>query len=111
MDLVDELHGVQVVDTRVEANLVHDHDTSLLDLLLKLTDPRADIARRDHIRLALDRGLDDGNMVDVRNERDNEVVVRDSLLERSGVGHVERHASRVGEVSSEALSGGKRTAR
>ena len=96
--LVNGLDRVQVVDAGIQTNLVHDDDPRLLDLILELADPGADVARRDNVRLALDRGLDDVDVVDVRDERDDEVVVRDGLLERGGVGHVERYASRVGEV-------------
>lgn len=34
MDLVDCLHCVQVVDTRVKADLIHDDDASDLDTFL-----------------------------------------------------------------------------
>ena len=80
--LVDRLDRVKVVDTRVQAYLVHDDDARLLDLLLELADAGRDVARRDDVRLALDRGLDDVHVVDVRHERDDEVVLRDRLLER-----------------------------
>jgi hypothetical protein len=36
VDLVDGLDGVQVIDTRVETDLVHDGDTSLLGSGIKL---------------------------------------------------------------------------
>ena len=81
MYLVDGLDRIQVVHTGVKADLVHDNDARLLDLLLKLADRGADVARRHHVRLALDRGLDDVDVVDVRDKRDDEVVVRDLLLE------------------------------
>ena len=79
--LVDRLDRVQVVDAGVKADLVHDDDPRLLDLVLELADAGADVARRDNVRLALDRGLDDVDVVDVRDKRDDEVVVRDLLLE------------------------------
>lgn len=49
----------QVVDTGVNTNLVHDGDTGLLALLIKLQHGRADIASGDDVLLGADSGLDD----------------------------------------------------
>ena len=100
MDLVNELHGVQVVDTRVEANLVHDHDTGLLDLVLEFANARADVARSDNVGLTLDGSLDDRDVVDVRDERNDKVVLCNSLLQNCAVCHIERYSGGVGQIAS-----------
>ena len=82
MHLVYRLDRVQMVYARVEPNLVHDDDPRLLYLVLERADARGDVARRDDVSLALDRGLDHVHVVDVRHERDDDVAFRDRLLER-----------------------------
>ena len=84
-------------------------------LLLELAHRGADVACRDHVRLALDRGLDDVGVVDVRDEGDDKVVLRDLLLELGlfrGVlrTRVKRECSRVREVSSQRFGALQRTA-
>lgn len=111
MNLVDELHCVQMIDTGVETNLIHDHDSGLLDLIFKFTDAVANVARGYNVRLALDGGLDNGDMVDVRNKRNDKIVLCNSLLQGGAVGHVKGNSSCVGQVASQALSGRKRAAR
>ena len=112
--LVDRLDRVQVVDAGVKADLVHDDDPRLLDLVLELADPGADVARRDDVRLALDRGLDDVDVVDVRDKRDDEVVFGDGLLEsnllRGVLGAcVKGDRSGVAEIACEGLCTLERT--
>jgi hypothetical protein len=51
-----------VVDTGVNTNLVHDSDTGLLALLIKLQHGRADIASGDDVLLGADGGLDDDSV-------------------------------------------------
>lgn len=109
MHLVDRLDGVDVVDTRIEADLVHDDNACLLDLLFELADAGADVACRDDVRLTLDRCLDDIDVVSVRNERDDEVVLRDLLLKLGALlrllrASVQREGGRVGQVIRESLS-------
>lgn len=110
MDLINGLDGVEVVNTRVETNLVHDDDASLLGSSIKLTHRRADIAGGDNVGLALDGGFDDIGVVGVGDERDDKVVLGDGLLQRSGVSDVERDRSRVAEVRDELLRGFKSAA-
>lgn len=47
-----------MVNTGVQTNLVHDGDTGLLALLIKLHHGGADIAGRDNVLLGADGGLD-----------------------------------------------------
>jgi hypothetical protein len=60
------------------------------------------------MRLALDGGLDDGGVVGVRDEGDNEVVGGDGLLEGGGGLDVQRGGSGGREAFSELLRVGNR---
>ena len=102
-----------MIHSRIEPDLVHNDDPSLLDLVLERTDGGADIARRHDVRLPLNRGLDNVNVVDVRDERDDKVMLGDGALEGStllGVAGacVERDGSRVAEIANERFGTGKR---
>ncbi len=103
MNVVDGLDGVKVVKTRVETDLVHDGDTSLLDLALESTDSVRDVRGGDDVDLVLASGLDDSSMVDVRDERDDDVVALDDLRESSSVVDVDSSGSGVVETFDEAL--------
>lgn len=81
VNLADSLNGVQMVDTRVKANLVHDDDPSLLRLFVELPDSRRNVAGGHDIGLALDGGLDDSGVVGIGNERDDEIVGSNFALE------------------------------
>ena len=62
-----------MVDTRVQTNLVHDGDTSLLALLIQLHHGGGDVAGRDDVLLLADGRLDDGGVECVGDERDDNV--------------------------------------
>ena len=79
--LVHHLHGIEVVHAGVESDLIHDDDSCLLDLVLKLSDSGADVARCDDIRLPLDRRLDHVGVKGVRDQGDDQVVLGHSLLQ------------------------------
>lgn len=103
MNAIDEVEGVKVVDTGVKTNLVHDGDTSGLGLLVQLHHSWGDVGSGDDILLSLDSSLDDGSVVDIRDEGDGEVVTGDSGLEGAGIRDVEADGVGVGETSSELL--------
>jgi hypothetical protein len=71
MNLIDCLHGVQVVDTRVKTNFIHYNDASSFYSILQCPDCRGDIACRDDVCFAFYGGFNDMNMERVRNKRDN----------------------------------------
>lgn len=81
VDLLDGLDGVEVIDSGIETDLVHDNNTGVLDLLLKSFDSRRDVTGGDDVLLVTDSGLDDLDVVDVRDQRDDNIVLRDSLVE------------------------------
>lgn len=104
VDLLNGLYGVQVVDTRVKANLVHDNDTSILGSLVKLTYGWRDVASSDDVGLTLDSGLDNSSVVGIRDQRDDEVMGSDGGLESLGVVHIEGDGTGARKVGSESLS-------
>lgn len=83
MGIIDGLDSIQVVDSRVETDLVHYCDTSLDDFRLECLHGIRDIAGSDHVLLVSDSGFDDIGMVDVGDQRDDEVVLRHESIEGS----------------------------
>lgn len=110
VDLADGLDGVQVIDTRVKTNLVHNDNTSLLRLLIELSDSRGNVAGSHNVGLAFDGGLNDGGVVGVGDERDDEVVGGNFALEVSGGVNVKGDGARVRKAVDQALGGRERPA-
>jgi hypothetical protein len=81
MNLIDRLHCVQVVDTRVKAYLIHDYDACGSDTLFQSPNRRRDVTGRDNVFFGFDGGFDDRNMERVRDKRDNYINSSDGLLE------------------------------
>ena len=59
-----------MINPRVESDFIHDRDTSLCNLFLKLLHRWADITCRDYIDLFPDRRLDNEGMVGIWNQAD-----------------------------------------
>lgn len=74
---------------RVQSNLVHDNNSSLLNVLFQLLHRRRHVRRRDHVRLGPDRRLDHLRVESVRNQRDGHVGLLQSLVESSIIANVE----------------------
>ena len=110
MNLVDGLDSVQVVDTRVQADLVEDGDAGILGLLVESHHGLGDVGCGDNMLLDLDGGLDDDGVEGVGNEGDDQVVLGDLLLERIRVGDVERDGASVLETLGEGFGAGEGTA-
>lgn len=102
VDFIDHLHRVQMVcrdsvvsvhscrlrdgcfiltHSRIDANLVHDRDSSFLDFFLKLLHCRRDVAGRDNILLVADSALDDVYVECVGDETDDYVNLLYSFIE------------------------------
>lgn len=75
------------------ANLVHDGDTSVLGLLVKLQHSRRHVASGDDILLVSDGRLDDGGVKSVRDQADDQIVLSDGSIEGLFVVDVERDGS------------------
>ena len=101
VDVGDGLDGVQVVETGVEADLVHDRDAGSLDLGLQGADGVRHIRRRDDVDLVLACRADHSCMVRVRDERDDEVVRLDRGAEGLCVLHVDLHGACLRELGAE----------
>ena len=105
MDLLNGLDSIKVVNTRIKTDLIQNHNPRLTRLLIQRAQSRGDVARGDNVRLALDGGLNDGGVVGVGNEGDDEVVGGHSLLKSGSIVDVQRDGGRVGKVGSEGLGG------
>lgn len=75
MNLLNRLDGVQVVNSGVKTNLVHDCDSGILGSLVKLQHGWGDIAGCDNVLLVADRRLDDLCVEDVWDKGNDEVVL------------------------------------
>ena len=98
MNLINCLHGIQVVDTRIKTNFIHDNDASGFNPTLKRLDRGRDITCRDDVCLAFDGSFNDRNMESVRDERNNCIYSRDGGLERRGISDIKRYSRRAGKA-------------
>ena len=89
VSVINGLDSVQVVDSRVETDLVHDCDTSLDDFRLECLHSIRNVAGGNYVLLVSDSGLDDIGMVDVWDQGDDEVVLRHESIEGSFILDVE----------------------
>lgn len=86
-----------MVDTRVQTDLVHDHDPGLLALVLERLHGRRDVAGGDDVLLVPDGRLDDGSVVDIRDQADDQVTLLQSLVQRLRRGGVDLDGVGTGE--------------
>lgn len=103
MSAVNEIDGIEMVDTRVKTNLVHDGNTGGLGLGVQLHHGRRNIRCGDNMLLSLDGGLDDIGVVDVGDQRNGDIVLGDGGLEGFGVVYIEADGLGVGIAASELL--------
>jgi hypothetical protein len=107
VDTVDDVDSVEVVDTGVKTNLVHDGDAGGLGLLVQLLHGGGDVGGGDDVLLGLDGGFDDGGVEGVRDEGDGHVMLGDGGLEGGGVVDIEADGLGVGIVGGELLGRGE----
>jgi hypothetical protein len=94
MDLIDCLHGIQMVDTRVKAYFVHDNDASGFCTLLQRPNCRRNVACRDDMRVAFDSCFNNQGMERVGNKRDNCIYGNDRIIERRSISNIKRDGRR-----------------
>lgn len=92
-----------MVDTRVQTNLVHDGDTSLLALLIQLHHSRRNVRGRDNMFLGADSRLDNQGVEGVGDQGDDDIVLRESLVKGLVIANVEGNGSGVLEAFAELL--------
>lgn len=101
-------------------NLVHDGNASILALLVELHHGGGDVAGSDDVLLLANGRLDDGSMVNVRDQADDEVVLRDLGVQglvivdvqRDGRGALDAGGQRLGGFEGPAsYRGGKKCQR
>jgi hypothetical protein len=69
------------INTGIDTDLVHDGDTGILALLVKLHHGGGDIAGGDNVLLLSDGTLDDGSVEGIGDQRDDKVVLGDLGVE------------------------------
>ena len=67
MNLINRLNGIQMVNPRVQPDLIHNHYSRLLHLLIKRSHSGGDVAGGDDMSLAFDGRLDHSCVVCVRD--------------------------------------------
>ena len=94
MNLVDRLHGIQMVDTRVKAYFIHDNDASGFCTLLECPYSRRNVACRDDMCVALDSCFNNRNMERVGDKRDNCIYGSNRITERRSISNIKRESCR-----------------
>jgi len=65
---VNNFDPIEVVNARIQANLIHDHNTRRLGVLVKFSHRWRDVARRDDMGFSLDSGFDDLSVMCIRDK-------------------------------------------
>lgn len=91
MDLLNSLDSVKVINSWVQTDLVHNCDSCILALLIKLQHGWGDIrCGNDVLQLAYSRS-DNGGMVRIWDQTDDQVVLCDLNVEGLLVADIERY--------------------
>ncbi len=88
MNLAYRLNSIQMIDPWIKTNFVHDHDTSFLGSGVKLPLCWRDVACSDDVSLSFNSSLNDVGMICVRNEGDNQLMLRNFRLKSGGVASI-----------------------
>ena len=89
MDLVDCFHGIEVVNSGIKSNFIHDDDPGFPRCCIELTHGRRDVTRCNNMSLSFDSGANNIRMVCIRNQGDNEIICRYFSLKGGGIGDIE----------------------
>jgi hypothetical protein len=92
-----------MINTRIQADLVHNGDASCLDLTLKLEHGRRDIASGDHVLLLANSGFDDCCMEGVWDETNHQIGLGNFSIESVVFGDIEGDGSCVFDAFAEFL--------
>ena len=103
MDVVDGDDGREVVDAGVDADLVEDGDAGFLALGVEGLHGGGHVGGGDYVLLLADGGLDDGGVVGVGDQADDEVDLCDLGVESVGVGDIEADGGGVADAFCEGL--------
>lgn len=98
MNLINRLHGIQMVDTRVKAYFIHDNDASGFCTVLQCPNRRRRVACRDDMCVAFDSCFNNQNMVRVRDKRDNSIYGGNSIIQRRSISNIKRDSRRAREA-------------
>lgn len=102
MHFINGFDGVQVVNSRIDSNLVEHRDPSCLGFGFQLSDRRRDVTRGHDVGLAADRRFDPRWMVDEGHEGDDDVMFSNVGVQFRR-GNVESNCGRPGMVCGKGL--------
>lgn len=104
------LDSVEMIDSWIETDLVHDRNAGVLALLVQGLHNITDVARRHNVLLVADGALDDIGVEGVGDEGDDEIDLGHCGIESLGVGDVEGDRVCIGDALTELLGGLEGTA-
>ncbi len=102
VNLVNCLDGIQVINPRIDANLVKDGDPSLLGSSVQLGHGRRDIRRRHDVALVFDGRENDADVVRIGNQRNDEIRVGNRSVQVGVVEDIEGERSRRFDARTES---------
>ena len=88
MHLSNCLYRIQMVNSRIEPNLVHYHNPCVPRFLVQSAHSRRDVGCSDDVGLTLDSSLDDCGMVSVGDKGNDEVMFGNGSLEGRCGGYI-----------------------
>ena len=95
MNLIDCLHGIQMVDTWIKAYFIHDNDASGFCTLLQCPNCRRNVACGDDMCVGFDSCFNNQNMERVGDKRDNCIDGSNRIIERRRISNIKRDGRRV----------------
>lgn len=101
--LGDRLHSVEMVNTRIKANFVHNGDARLLAVFLELQHGRRDVGSGHDVGLGADTRLNDQGVEGVRDQGDGQIDLLKGLVEGGIIVNVEGDGRGVLEALAELL--------
>ena len=105
VDFGDGLDGVEMVDSGIETDFVHDGDAGFAAALVESLHGWRHVAGCHDVLALADGGLDDGGVVGVGDQADDEVDGGDGGVEGGGIGDVEGDGVGIFDAGGELLGG------
>jgi hypothetical protein len=101
--LIDGLDCIQMINTRIESNLIHYNYASFLHFAIKFPNFGRDVTGGDDVGLAFDCRLNNDSMECEWNEGDDKIVSSNLSVKVRNNGDVKRDCSRVRQSRCDLL--------
>lgn len=110
VDLGDGFHSIEVINTRVQTNLVHNYNPRFLCFVIKLFHSRGYITSGDDVGFSPDCGLYHCSVMGVRNQRDYKIMCGDLRVENILQGYIKGDGLSVRKSLSKCFCAAERSA-